>query len=132
MPPLLVEVLLEHRSRTSNGAGELVFFTRTGKPHDPPEVLKRAIHPALARLGLPRVGWRAFRHTVATLLQHLGESVKVAQAQLGHSNPYTTLVSLHTRSAGGTTGSGGPVGSGVVPKCSQLGKSVAQLVGISR
>jgi integrase len=40
---------------------------------------------------MPRVGWRAFRHTVATLLQHMGVSVKVAQDQLGHSNPTTTL-----------------------------------------
>ena len=37
------------------------------------------------------MGWRAFRHTVATLLQHLGVPVKVAQDQLGHSNPTTTL-----------------------------------------
>lgn len=37
------------------------------------------------------MGWRAFRHTVAALLQNLGEPVKVEQEQLGNSTPYTTL-----------------------------------------
>jgi integrase len=54
-------------------------------------VLKKGVYPVLEKLKMPRVGWRAFRHTVATLLQHLGVSVKVAQDQLGHSNPTTTL-----------------------------------------
>ena len=95
MPTLLVQVLQEHRSRTARSSGALVFSTRSGKPYDPAQALKRAVYPALARLGLARVGWRAFRHTVATLLQHLGEPVKVAQEQLGHSNPSTTL-SIYT------------------------------------
>jgi integrase len=39
----------------------------------------------------PRVGWHTFRHTHATLLHELGESVKTAQAILGHSDIGTTL-----------------------------------------
>lgn len=95
VPPLLARVLERHRLRARAGSSELVFPTRSGKPDDPSRVLKKAVYPALDRLGLPRVGWRAFRHTVATLLQHLGEPVKVAQEQLGHSNPTTTL-SIYT------------------------------------
>ena len=42
-------------------------------------MLKKAVYPALEELKMPRVGWRGFHHAVATLLQHLGVSVKVAQ-----------------------------------------------------
>jgi integrase len=62
-----------------------------GKPIDPSRVLKEAVYPVLGRLKIPGVGWRAFRHTVATLLQQLGVPVKIAQEQLGHANPTTTL-----------------------------------------
>ena len=47
--------------------------------------------PLLKRLGIPRAGWHAFRHAQATALVSTGASVKVAQAQLGHSNVKTTL-----------------------------------------
>jgi integrase len=95
MPPVLSMALQQHHDRTENNRNELVFSTRAGKPIDPSRVLKKFVYPTLAALGLPRVGWRAFRHTVATLLQHLGVPVKVAQDQLGHANPTTTLA-IHT------------------------------------
>jgi integrase len=37
------------------------------------------------------VGWHSFRHTHATLLGESGESIKTAQALLGHSDVETTL-----------------------------------------
>lgn len=91
MPSILQKALQEHRQRTRHIAGDLVFSTRDGKPIDPSRVLKKAVYPVLARLKIPRVGWRAFRHTVATLLQQMGVPVKIAQEQLGHANPTTTL-----------------------------------------
>ena len=91
MPTILCKALENHREFSKRKTSELVFSTRQGKPIDPSRVLKKAVYPVLEELKLPRVGWRAFRHTVATLLQHMGVSVKVAQDQLGHSNPTTTL-----------------------------------------
>ena len=38
-----------------------------------------------------QVGWHTFRHTHATLLNGLGESVKTAQVILGHAYLQTTL-----------------------------------------
>jgi integrase len=90
MPVLLAEVLKEHLL-TNKSAGGLVFCTSSGKPYDAEQALIRGVHPVLAQPGLARVGWRAFRRTVATLLQDLGEPVKVAREQLGHSNPSATL-----------------------------------------
>lgn len=37
------------------------------------------------------ISWHSFRHTNATLLGKVGESVKTAQAILGHSDLGTTL-----------------------------------------
>jgi integrase len=37
------------------------------------------------RAGLPLVSWHSFRHTHATLLSDLGESLKTVQAQLGQA-----------------------------------------------
>ena len=70
---------------------DLIFVSRTGTPLRPDNILKREIHPACDRLKMPHVGWHTFRHTHATLLNELGESVKTAQAILGHSDIGTTL-----------------------------------------
>ncbi len=91
IPAVLGVALKTHREHSRRKTSELVFSTRGGKPIDPSRVLRKAVYPVLAKLEMPRVGWRAFRHTVATLLQQLGVSAKVAQDQLGHSNPTTTL-----------------------------------------
>ena len=69
----------------------LVFVSRRNTPLRPENILKREIHPACDRLKMMRVGWHTFRHTHATLLNELGESVKTAQAILGHSDIGTTL-----------------------------------------
>jgi integrase len=47
-------------------------------------------------IGLSRVSWHSFRHTHATLLHEAGESLKTAQALLGHSDLETTL-GVYTR-----------------------------------
>jgi integrase len=65
-----------------------------GTPLRPENALKRVIHPACARLGLPKVGWHDLRHTSATLL-HEHEPLRVAQAILGHSDLQTTLGYTH-------------------------------------
>jgi YD repeat-containing protein len=51
----------------------------------------RALAPTCDRIKLRRVSWHSFRHTNATLLGEVGESIKTAQAILGHSDLETTL-----------------------------------------
>jgi integrase len=70
---------------------DLVFASRVGTPISPQNLGNRVLRPTCRTLGLPVVGWHSFRHTHATLLAEVGESLKTAQAILGHSDLATTL-----------------------------------------
>jgi integrase len=86
--PTLQQALLERRKAAP--ADAFVFASRHGTPLDSHNLLGRVLKPACKRVGLPSVSWHSFRHTHATLLSDLGESLKTAQAQLGHARLSTT------------------------------------------
>lgn len=79
------------RSSTHVAPNDLVFCTHKGTPLSPKNLYNRALAPTCDSLGLPRVSWHSFRHASATLIGELGESIKTAQAILGHSDLETTL-----------------------------------------
>jgi integrase len=84
--------LENHQASCRQTASEdLVFATRKQTPLNPKNLLRRVLCPAGVALGLPAVGWHSFRHTHATLLCEVGESLRTAQALLGHSDLETTL-----------------------------------------
>ena len=84
--------LESHRARaTRTGPEELVFQTPKGSPLDAKNLYNRELAPACDEIGQPRISWHSFRHTHATLLHENGESLKTAQALLGHSDLETTL-----------------------------------------
>ena len=76
------------RQRSSE---DLLFTTRNQTPLNPKNLLRRVLRPACKALGLPLISWRSFRHTHATQLAEVGESIRTAQALLGHSDLETTL-----------------------------------------
>jgi integrase len=78
----------------------LVFTTAKGTPLNSKNLYNRELAPASDAIGLPRVSWHSFRHTHATLLHESGESLKTAQALLGHSDLETTLGGVHPRNSG--------------------------------
>jgi integrase len=86
--PSLQQSLLECRKNAA--ADAFVFASRNGTPLDSHNLLGRVLKPACKRAGLPSISWHSFRHTHATLLSDLGESLKTAQAQLGHARLSTT------------------------------------------
>jgi len=85
--------LLESHSagRENPAPKDLVFRTPKGAPLNPQYLYNRMLAPACDRIKQPRVSWHSFRHTHATLLTEVGESIKTAQALLGHSDLGTTL-----------------------------------------
>jgi integrase len=88
----LSTVITAHRSRSIlNGPEDLVFATRKGTPLNSKNLYNRELAPACDRIDQPRVSWHSFRHSHATLLAEVGESIKTAQALLGHSDLQTTL-----------------------------------------
>ena len=104
--PVLQQALWQHRASVEKPLpGALVFSTRKGTALRPNNLLRRHLRPACERAGIPPIGWHAFRHTHATLLNDLGESPKTTQAQLGHSSAtitsdiYTHVVPATQRAA---------------------------------
>jgi integrase len=77
------------------GSDNLVFATRKQTPLNPKNLLRRVLRPACVKLELPLISWHSFRHTHATLLGEVGESLRTASAILGHSNLSTTMIYAH-------------------------------------
>jgi integrase len=87
----------QHARANPKTPEDLVFQTRKGTPLNAKNLYNRELAPACDRIGQPRISWHSFRHTHATLLHANGESLKTAQALLGHSDLETTLnVYTHT------------------------------------
>jgi integrase len=92
MSDFLRGVLESHRCGFKSIApNDLVFGTSTGTPLNQKNLYNRVLAPACDRINQPRVSWHSFRHTHATLLTEVGESIKTVQALLGHSDLGTTL-----------------------------------------
>jgi integrase len=83
--------LRQHKLQLRRSATDLVFPNADGKPYEAANLLHRVLHPALAKCGLQKTGWRVFRRFVATTLSEMREPVRTAQHVLGHSSPHTTL-----------------------------------------
>lgn len=68
----------------------LVFCLANGRPLDPTTFYRHFL-ALLKRAGLPRYHVHDLKHTFATLMLELGESLKTVQTMLGHSKIATTL-----------------------------------------
>jgi integrase len=87
--PAVLETL--RAGKVMSSPDELVFRRRTGTPLSSKNLHNRELAPACDRSGQPRISWHSFRHTHATLLAEVAESIKTAQSLLGHSDLSTTL-----------------------------------------
>jgi integrase len=73
-----------------------VFEARNGSPISGNNVLKRALHPLLERLGIPKAGLHAFRHSRVTMLRKRGTPEDLQKQWIGHSSLRTTDRYSHT------------------------------------
>jgi len=91
IPETLAEVLRAHRSEWKPNPDGFLFVTRNNRPPSSNKVVEYRLWPILDKLGIPRCGLHAFRHTHTSLLLESGATPAVAQRQLRHSDARTTL-----------------------------------------
>ncbi len=89
----LPEVLKQHVG--DRGAGRF-FEARNGSPISGTNILKRVLHPLLKRLGIPKAGLHAFRHSRVTMLRKRGTPEDLQKQWIGHSSLRTTDRYSHT------------------------------------
>lgn len=95
MLPRLAELLREYRPLwRTNGAG-LLFSSRTGRPLSADNLRARKLKPLLERLGLPRAGHHAFRHSTPGILAELGLAHEPIRQLMRHSSLAMTAKYLH-------------------------------------
>src|SRR5436853_5924168 len=82
-------------SRLSQAAGR-VFEARNGSPISGNNILKRVLHPLLKKLGIPKAGLHAFRHSRVTMLRKRGTPEDLQKQWIGHSSLRTTDRYSHT------------------------------------
>jgi len=73
-----------------------VFEARNGSPLAAGNIRNRVLHPLLAKLGIPRAGLHAFRHSRVTMLRKNGTPADLQKQWIGHSSLKTTDRYSHT------------------------------------
>jgi integrase len=91
--PALVKLLREHLGETRRVR---VFEARNGSPLSAGNIRNRVLHPILVKLGIPRAGLHAFRHSRVTMLRKHGTPADLQKQWIGHSSLKTTDRYSHT------------------------------------
>jgi integrase len=89
----LVDLLREH---VGDKGRMRVFEARNGSPLSAGNIRKRILHPLLAKLGIPKAGLHAFRHSRVTMLRKNGTPADLQRQWIGHSSLKTTDRYSHT------------------------------------
>jgi site-specific recombinase XerD len=79
------------------GIDDWVFasqYTDSKRPYWPDSALTHQVRPAAKAAKVDKlIGWHTFRHSIGTLLNSNGESIKTIQELLRHANTQITLES---------------------------------------
>jgi len=87
----------QYTHTTPEAPNDLVFRTVKGTPLNDKNLYNRELAPACDRIKHPRISWRSFRHTHATLLHANGETLKTAQAPSRPLGSRDDAERVHTR-----------------------------------
>jgi integrase len=91
--PMLADLLRQYIATIK---GPRIFSARNGSPIRDNNVRKRVLTPLLARLGIPKGGLHAFRHSRVTILRKKGTPADLQKQWIGHSSLRTTDRYSHT------------------------------------
>jgi integrase len=84
--PDLANVLRQWREAELPVNGWLFGNIDTGKPYHADTMRQRHLNKAAAKIGLPKLGWHAFRHTYRARLSELGLPLEVQQKLMRHAS----------------------------------------------
>jgi integrase len=84
--PDLANVLRQWREAELPVNGWLFGNIDTGKPYHADTMPQRHLNKAAAKIGLPKLGWHAFRHTCRARLSELGLPLEVQQKLMRHAS----------------------------------------------
>jgi integrase len=73
----------------------LVFQGRNGQPLDAHNIANRELKRVGEKLGIGRIGFHVFRHTLSTLAQAAGMPIGDVRGVLGHASAATTMLYTH-------------------------------------
>lgn len=92
IPPVLVELLKEHKAKSKEiKPDDLVFTSKNGKHLDSNNLTQRTLATALQRAGIRKVDFQSLRHTFASLSIEAGTDPKTLQSLMGHSSINVTF-----------------------------------------
>lgn len=99
MPEPLEAMLRSYLLNWRPNPNKLLFVNRRNNPYSENKIVQKRLWPILDELKISRCGIHAFRHGMASLLLSTGASAKIAQEQLRHADPLTTMrMYVHTLS----------------------------------
>jgi integrase len=92
LDPDVLALLLQWKKECPNSS-EQWFFPNldTGRPFHADSLRDDHLHPAGQTIGIPNLGWYAFRHTYRSLLDDMGTPIGVQQKLMRHSDVRTTM-----------------------------------------
>jgi integrase len=88
----VLALLLRWKEQCADSSEQWLFPNLdTGRPFHADSLRDDHLHPAGQTIGIPNLGWYAFRHTYRTLLDDLGTPIGVQQKLMRHSDVRTTM-----------------------------------------
>jgi integrase len=92
LDPDVLALLLRWKEQCADSSEQWLFPNLdTGRPFHADSLRDDHLHPAGQTIGIPNLGWYAFRHTYRTLLDDLGTPIGVQQKLTRHSDVRTTM-----------------------------------------
>jgi integrase len=88
--------LTEHLKEFTDGRTGLTFVDSEGKAITYDHALAEELQPLLAKIGIPKCGFHAFRHGNATMMDQQNVPMATRMDRLGHEKPQTTMGYTHS------------------------------------
>jgi integrase len=91
MPEVLIQKLEARKAREESMDRWLLGNIDSGRPYHAESLRQKHLSPAGKKIGIPNLGWHAFRHTYRSRLGDSGAAPEVQQKLMQHSSIDMTM-----------------------------------------